>query len=82
MIKLINLVSLKTDLPFKPTLENPDIAQDVFLVDCAFQKLKNGEFRHVPHILGYTDAEMLFYAPKNILNFFKGSSIKITFYRS
>ncbi|XP_033327890.2 juvenile hormone esterase [Megalopta genalis] len=50
-------------LPFRPTVENADLAPDgsSFLTQCPIQKYKSGNFSKVPLLLGHNKNEALFF---------------------
>lgn len=47
---------------FRPTIENPAIAEEAFLSMCAVKKYASGDFSKVPHIMGFTEKEMVTFA--------------------
>ncbi|XP_033183614.1 juvenile hormone esterase-like [Bombus vancouverensis nearcticus] len=64
-IKLIRAAE-KVDLnilPFRPTIENPDIdpTNSSFLTECPIAKYHNGDFYHHDMMLGYTRNEILLF---------------------
>ncbi|XP_076170825.1 uncharacterized protein LOC143148407 [Ptiloglossa arizonensis] len=50
-------------LPFRPTIENPNIVphKSVFLTECPITKYQSGKFNQQPMMLGYTNDEMLMF---------------------
>lgn len=50
-------------IPFRPTLENPDIAkdQDKFLTECSLTKYFSGNYTKGPHMMGFTSDEILLF---------------------
>ncbi|KAK0088946.1 hypothetical protein PV325_010134 [Microctonus aethiopoides] len=46
--------------PFKPVIENPDIAgESAFLTECSIKKYISGKFNQLPHMTGFLASEAL-----------------------
>ncbi|XP_044014784.1 cholinesterase 1-like [Aphidius gifuensis] len=57
-----NQTDSKYQIPtFGPTYENPSIAKDIFLSQCPLRIYQSGDFFKIPIILGYTNAEALYF---------------------
>lgn len=50
--------------PFKPTLEDPNIApkEELFMTECYLKKYETGNFYQVPHLTGFTSQESVYFA--------------------
>ena len=43
--------------PFAPTIEDNNIATDVFMTECSLATYLSGEYNKVPVMMGYLDQE-------------------------
>lgn len=65
----IEVATAEFDLPFKPTVEDRRVTNNVFLDACAFRRFQTRAFHNLPHLMGFVDAEMAGIFPETLINF-------------